>query len=586
MQFLRDQDKTRDQLILELQELRSRLKAQEASASSDRAEAARDQCEMRSALDLTRQDFADSRAKAAARERDLVMSNIALRLSEQNLAEAHERYNILGDLVPFGIWTADAQGKVTFLSQVFLDISGISREDYSKLKWVDQLARTGVQRVVSDWGSSRHERDIWEAEHTAVSESGDRYDILIRGVPALDAQGRIISWLGINLDISKRKQAEDANQAKSAFLSNMSHEIRTPLNGLLGMIQLARIKAPSGKTREYLDLAEASARHLLELINDVLDLSKIEASKVRISPEPVSLREELRDTLEPFVVAANDKGLNLEWTVDRNVPDRIMLDLGRVRQVLNNLLDNALKFTQSGGIEVRASVREQGAEEPPALLFTIKDTGVGIPAGKLERIFDTFEQAHASAHSSYGGTGLGLHISRQLARLMGGDVTVHSQEGKGSEFHFTVELVLSEADAEGSKAETPNAEDSLGERPLRILVAEDNRINQLFINDLLQGAGHTVVLAQTGREVLERLSESQVDLVLMDINMPEMSGDETMRIIRENPPEGVDPSTPVVALTAYAINDEIEKFMRCGFDHYLTKPLNLEQLRSVLSKLK
>jgi CheY-like chemotaxis protein len=265
------------------------------------------------------------------------------------------------------------------------------------------------------------------------------------------------------------------------------------------------------------------------------------------------------------------------------VPDDVLGDAGRLRQVLNNLVNNALKFTKKGRVGVVASLAgEQPEDNARRVRFAVQDTGVGISAEKVGRIFESFEQAHTSAHAEYGGTGLGLTISRRLVELMGGDIDVESSEGEGSTFTFDVLLELVESPVK-SEPVTP-ARDWSG-RSLSILVAEDNSLNQLFIKNVLESEGHEVEIVETGQEALDKLAQGEYDLVLMDIRMPDMGGDEATRIIRSEPPPGVDSDIPIIALTAYALKEEMESFMQCGFNAYLTKPVEMDRLNEVLAGL-
>jgi signal transduction histidine kinase len=370
----------------------------------------------------------------------------------------------------------------------------------------------------------------------------------------------------------------ESRTAQSAFLSNMSHQIRTPMHGIMGMIHLARMNAGGSVVRQYLELADKSARHLLELINDVLDLSRLDSGRARPLRKPFALREELAAALQRHTREARDKGLTLECRVDKAVPDRLVGDPDRLRQVVQNLVDNAVKFTSKGS--VRVQVEQDPAEKGPARVrFIVRDTGMGIPAHRQESVFESFEQVPTPVHALYEGSGLGLTIARRLVELMGGEIGLESEEGRGSTFRFSLPLEPMAA----PRAE--EAEEARGRvvRPMRILVAEDNRVNQIYIQDLLESEGHTVALAETGQEALDKLAQGRFDMVIMDIRMPVMNGDEATRIIRNDPPRGVDPHIPVVALSAYALENEIEGYMRAGFDDYLTKPVDVAGLHRVLA---
>jgi CheY-like chemotaxis protein len=354
------------------------------------------------------------------------------------------------------------------------------------------------------------------------------------------------------------------------------------MNGNMGMIHLAMLRSKEPAVKEYLELADESAAHLLGLINDILDLAKIEAGKIAVLNEPFSIRGELAYTVEPYIIAAGKKGLALHCKIDENLPDRVVGDRGRLRQVLSNLVDNSLKFTESGGIDIAVETIGQNTNRAVSCRFSVRDTGIGIPAHKLLEVFESFEQAHVSSLAKYGGTGLGLTISKRLVELMGGEIKAESREYAGSTFSFTLELGLAAPAAETD--ETPSCNRYLG-RPLHILVAEDNQVNRIYIRAILAESGHSVEMAGTGREAIEKLAQGRFDAVLMDIRMPEMDGDEAVRIIRNDPPECVNPNIPIIALTAYALEEEIDRYMQSGFDAYLTKPVGIEELKKALLKI-
>jgi len=394
----------------------------------------------------------------------------------------------------------------------------------------------------------------------------------------------VIILLFLNRDITRHKktqqkltvaikEAQQAKQLQEQFLANMSHEIRTPMNGIKGMTDLLLQTPLSDKQQEMAGMIKRSVNNLLVIINDILDFSKIKAGKLRIEKIDLSIKEVVNNVTSLLVHQITMKGLRLYIQISPDVPDRLTGDPYRLSQILTNLLGNAIKFTNEGHIQIEIGVQESSADQV-IVSFTVTDTGIGIAAESLPYIFDSFSQAGQDISRRYGGTGLGLTITKQLLRLQGGNISVKSTPGKGSVFHFYLPFGYSNNQASQLllNVAIDNSRLLAGKR---FLVAEDNEINQKLIDYVLKNAGANVTLASNGSEAIDFVQKNEVfDLIIMDLQMPEMDGYAATRFIRNN----LHLQTPIIAMTATAMKDEQWQCLESGMNDYMTKPFEFDEL--------
>ena len=494
------------------------------------------------------------------------------------------------------IYSRGLDGKITAINAAGERITGYSREEVLTMTpfALEATATREDARAFFEQTVAGKDQEA-EFEKVILTKNGHEATLEVSARPIM-RNGQLAGFNAIARDITARKQAEmelrrakeaaeAASRAKSEFLANMSHEVRTPMNGIIGMTNLALGTELTAEQREYLEISRNSCGALSGILNDILDYSKIESGKFILDLTEFNLMEIVSASVQTFSGSAAGKHLELKCDVAGGLPETLLGDGGRLRQILLNLVGNAIKFTPSGRIAVSVKREVVEARDGACVLhFSVQDSGIGIAEQKKQSIFEAFSQADNTTTRKYGGTGLGLTISSQLVAMMGGRIWVESELGCGSTFHFTAGFGVAEAGARGRKGTMPPAQPSpRPEGRLRILVAEDNVVNQRLARRLLEKAGHSVVIAENGRQALDILDVGTFDVVLMDVHMPEMDGHEATMAIREKERRNSLPRIPIIGVTANAMSGDRDRGIESGMDDYVTKPIMAEELFAAIA---
>ncbi len=513
------------------------------------------------------------------------------------LAASEERFRHAFEFAGIGMALVALDGRFVRVNKALCEIVGYAEPELLQKTFQDI---THPEDLEADLTLARElvagRRRVYHLEKRYVHREGHSVWIRLTASLVRDAAGTPLQAIAQIEDITERRrleeslasardQALEASRLKSEFLATMSHEIRTPMNGVIGMTALLRDTPLTATQADYVRTIESSGESLLTIINDILDYSKIEAGRIDLEIAPFDVRECVDDALDLFTGRAKEKNLRLEVALAAGVPAYAAGDATRLRQILVNLLNNAIKFTDAGQVRVGVNAEPiDPATRRQRLKFVVRDTGIGIPPEGMDRLFKSFSQVDASMTRRFGGTGLGLAISKRLAELMGGTMWADSEPGQGSTFHFTVLVEPLAAPAIVPPKPAPKADDAtLAQRcPLRLLIAEDNPVNQRVANLLLQRLGYRATTVGNGLEVLSALELADYDAILMDVEMPEVDGCEATRRIRAR---RATPTRPwIVALTAGAMQDDRERAFAAGMNDFLTKPVRPEALSAALAR--
>ena len=525
-----------------------------------------------------------------------IIRNITVRKrAEIEIMNSEARLNETQRIARLGSWEIDLVEDRIYWSKETYNLFGTKpsktppkEEDFLKTMYpkdrkllkqaLDLIKNNGVENAV---------------EIRNILPDGSIIHILARGIPIFRNK-KIVKIIGTLFDITERKKseedlrkakekAEESTKAKELFLANTSHEIRTPMNAIIGVSELFKKTALTAQQLEYLNIIEKSADNLLNIINDILDISKIESNKLIIEKTPFIIKDAIISVVNTSMIKANKKNISLRYVCPSRDQNLVLIgDSLRLEQVLLNLVDNAVKFTTQGSVEILLSLVKE-TNTSCQIKFAVKDTGIGIAPEKLEIIFNEFDQADASTTRVYGGTGLGLSISKKLVELMGGQLIVESEPGKGTTFFFILEFEKDKNFEIENKTSDMTEDEEADLSNIRILLVEDQEFNQFVAKRLLEGLNATVEIASNGKVAIEKLLENNYDVILMDIQMPVMDGVETTRFIREHMDKPKS-ETPIIALTAHALKGNDKKYYAYGMDGYLSKPFKSTDLSAVIKK--
>ncbi|HXV20968.1 MAG TPA: PAS domain-containing protein [Desulfuromonadales bacterium] len=521
------------------------------------------------------------------------------KLAEEALRQSESFYRQTLESIPGMVFTTRPDGYCDYQSQQWVDFTGVPMREHLGDGWNKLLHPDDRPRAFAAWRNAVEERAPYDLEYRVRRQDGEYEWFKVCGRPIRNEAGEIVRWFGTALNIDQmvrtqeelrqaKETAEAATRVKGQFLANMSHELRTPMAGVLGMLDLALLGELSTEQRGYLEKVKKSAHALLRILNDILDFSRIEAGMLSYVREPFLLHELVRVVVDQFDQEARSKGLDLVLEIAQGTPKLMEGDEGRVRQILLNLVGNAVKFTEQGQVAVRVAAGASAADGRQEVTFTVADTGIGIPGDNRHAIFRPFSQADASHARRFGGTGLGLAISKEVAERMGGNISFASEPGVGSTFVVTLPLREAEAaapaPAPAAAAGPVPAPAAAGAARPRLLVAEDDQIIREILGLMLRQSGFDFDCVANGEEAVRRWATGGYDLILMDVQMPLIDGFVATSAIRVQE-ESRGGHVPIVALTAHVYPTDQQKCLDAGMDAYVAKPIDFQKLLAVIRDL-
>lgn len=529
-----------------------------------------------------------------------VVHDVTLKNQMQTqMQKAIDHYLTILDDFPTLIWRVDLDGDYDYFNKTWLNYTGCQMEEEIGDGWLENMHPDDFKPYMEAFNQAFKERDHFMIEMRLKDVEGNYRWMLNRGRPYYDLKGQFSGFIGTCVDIHDIKQmemkltdsahkAEEYNQLKDKFLANMSHEVRTPISGIVGITELMLKTEKDEKKFDQLNLIRNSAYNLLDLVNDLLDLSKIESGNFELNLTIFNLNDLMINVIKLFDAKIYEKGIELRFTIDDAIPYNLFGDPMRLKQILVNLVGNAIKFTDEGYVEIKAKLIEKHKEKLN-IEFVVSDTGIGISEENRERVLEEFVQDDKTTVSRFGGTGLGLSIVRNLVEMMGGTIVINSKIDEGTEVHFNVFLKDYGFDSSYETEENHELDEitKAVEKtafPLRVLIAEDNRINQLFISSLCRDVfGDEADVVDDGIEALEKVKEHAYDCLLLDKNMPGLSGLQVTQQIKQMEDKS---NIPIILITAAKLVDERESILTSGIDYYLSKPVDQKHLREILDQIR